>query len=277
MVTVEELMQKKEEMKLSCREISELTDVPFGTVQKIFSGETKNPRRETLLKLEKFFTEEAHKGIRYDTAKEDLSFVREPPYVYGSLALTDDGPWSGRRQGEYTVEDYLALPDDERYELIDGVLYNLASPSTNHQEVAGYLYYQLMNCVQEHEMPCRPYIAPLDVQLDRDSRTMLQPDVIVNCDPEKNIGPRLFGAPDFVAEVLSPATSNRDLIVKLQKYFHAGVREYWILDPKRRMVTVYVFGEEANPHLYSFEDDIPVAISDGLCTVSMRGVQRWLI
>ena len=290
-----ELKARKEELGYTCSEISKLSGVPLGTVQKVFSGETARPRKETLSRILKALGISEGQGNSYVkgnpyskgipcsektpylTGFQNSSMVCEPPFTYGTSALSEDGTFRGKHQGEFTVEDYLALPDDERYELIDGVLYAMASPTSNHQEIAGYLYYQLMSCVEQHDVPCRPYIAPLDVQLDKDNRTILQPDVILNCDPEKNIGPRLFGAPDFVAEVLSPSSSNRDLIIKLNKYFHAGVREYWILDPKKRTVTVYIFGKETEPVVYTFEDDIPVGISNGLCTISMKGILRWLI
>lgn len=279
MIGVDELKRRKEELKYSCREISQLSGVPLGTVQKIFSGSTTSPRRETLTRLEKVLTadKKREQGGTYATGPSERQIVREPAYAYGSSALSPDVGKLGKRQGEYTLDDYLALPDDQRYELIDGVLYDMAAPTSNHQEVAGYLYHKLMQCIEEHDYPCRPYISPIDVQLDKDDRTIVQPDVIVNCDPERNIVKRMVGAPDFVAEVLSPSSSNRDLIIKLNKYFNAGVREYWILDPVKKKVTVYIFGETADPREYSFEDDIPIGISEGKCTLSLKGVVRWLV
>ncbi len=276
MVTREDLIQKKKELKLSCREISEWSSIPMGTVQKVFSGATENPRRETLLKIAEALYALEKKSDSYEKTPEKPAFIKEPSYVYGTSPAAANALWPDKRQGEYTVEDYLMLPDDQRYELIDGVLYDMASPTLGHQDVAGYLYYQFMKYVEEHDLPCRPYIAPLDVQIDRDNRTMVQPDVMVCCDHEVNKGPRIFGAPDFVAEVLSPSTSNRDLVIKLKKYFTAGVREYWILDPVKKIVTVYVFGPETTPVVYSFEDSIPVTISNGLCTISMKGILKRL-
>ena len=106
-------------------------------------------------------------------------------------------------------------------------------------------------------------IAPLDVQLDRDDRTMVQPDVLVVCDRSKVVRRCVYGAPDFVVEILSPSTWEKDMYVKLGKYESAGVREYWIVDPKKKRVLVYDFEHTDFPALYTFTDQIPVGIFDG--------------
>lgn len=118
---------------------------------------------------------------------------------------------------------------------------------------------------------CHPYLSPLDVQLDGDEQTMIQPDVMVCCDPKKAVGGRIVGAPDFVAEVISPSSRQRDRHLKLSKDKSAGVREYWLIDPDRRKVLVYLFSEEEDDDvaLYSFDHSIPVGISDGKCEVCL--------
>lgn len=150
-----------------------------------------------------------------------------------------------RRDTEYhTYGDYLQWPEDVRYELIDGVAY-LMSPAPNrlHQEIAGEIFRQAGNALQGDR--CRAYIAPFDVRLPKtnesDNRvdTVVQPDVLVICDPSKldDLGAR--GAPDWVVEVLSPATASHDQTTKLAAYERARVPEVWFVHPTDRTVTVY--------------------------------------
>ena len=277
-MTIEEIRERKRELGYSIDELVRLSGVPRGTLQKVLSGATRSPRRQTLERLAAVLDRPDRSGYPACIApgEDQAAVFHDAAASYGSGAVADS-PLGNKEQGEYTLEDYLALPDDKRYELIDGVLYEMSSPTSNHQEIAGYLYYRLMSCAEDHHMPCRPYITPLDVQLDKDNRTIVQPDVIICCDPGMNIGPRLFGAPDFLAEVLSPSTKRRDLYLKLGKYRNAGVREYWILDPDKQTVIVYRFCDDDAIDFYSFDDDIPVAVSQGLCTVNFSNLKQWLI
>ena len=117
------------------------------------------------------------------------------------------------------------------------------------------------------------------MQLDEDNRTMVQPDVIILCTPEKDIKKRLFGAPDFVAEVLSPSTKNKDMVLKLSKYMNAEVREYWILDPQSRRVLTYWFGpaeSEIGFATYTMFEDIPVRLYSGDCTINFSRLMEQL-
>lgn len=288
-MTIEEMKKKKQELGYSVEELARLAGVPQSTIQKIFSGQTKSPRRDTIQKLTAVLGKDEDWIVRAadlsgsasvfcDAGPKSAGIVAEPqPPVNGNTAAKYDNPYGNKMQGEYTVEDYLALPDDKRYELIDGVIYEMSAPSTNHQVLGGYLYYQFMSCVEQHNMTCFPFIAPVDVQLDKDNKTMVEPDVILCCDPKLNTGKRLFGAPDFLAEVLSPSTRKKDIFIKLNKYKNAGVREYWMIDPDKQKVTVILFEEDDDISVYTFDDDIPVWISKGLCKVSFRQAKEWLV
>ena len=264
-MTLEEMKDRKRELGYSLEQLSELSGIPVSTLKKIFSAHTKSPRRDTIEKLTAVL--ERH----FDRRAEESGFVREAGISYGGMALSYN-----RKQGEYTVDDYLALPDEQRYELIDGALYDMGSPSRDHQMIAGELYFQLQLCARAHQMHCRPYISPLDVQLNQDNKTMVQPDVIVCCDEKQDSGQRIFGAPDFVAEVLSPSTALRDRYLKYKKYKEAGVREYWMIDPARRKVIVCLFQPEDDIDTFTFQDPIPVFISDGMCEISFRELEPQL-
>ena len=109
---------------------------------------------------------------------------------------------------------------------------------------------------------------------------MVQPDLLVVCDMEMIKGRNCFGAPDLVVEILSPSSVRHDCVRKLRKYKNAGVREYWIADPKCRQIMVYLFhkdGRESTLQIYSFSDKVPIGISEGACTVDFQEVADSLL
>ena len=176
-----------------------------------------------------------------------------------------------RKEKHYTYADYLTWPDDARYELIDGEAFLMApAPLIEHQEVAGDVYHQLRN--QLDGKPCRPYIAPVDVRLPRNDEadaaidTVVQPDVLVVCDPSKIDRRGVRGAPDWLLEVLSPSTAAHDQIAKRRTYERAGVREYWLVHPGDRTLTVYVLdnGQYGRPEIYELKDATPIGVLPGV-------------
>ena len=176
-----------------------------------------------------------------------------------------------RQEKHYTYADYLTWPDDARYELIDGEAFLMSpAPLVEHQEVAGEVYHQLRN--QLDGKPCRPYIAPVDVRLPRQDEadaaidTVVQPDVLVVCDPAKIDRRGVRGAPDWVLEVLSPSTAAHDQIAKRRAYERAGVREYWLVHPGDRTLTVYVLdnAQYGRPEIYELKDATPIGVLPGV-------------
>ena len=140
------------------------------------------------------------------------------------------------RRPRKTVEDYLALPDDVRAELIDGVLYVTPAPNLDHQDVVGRLYRILADHV-EHEASGRLVLSPADVHLP--SGDIVQPDLLfVTASREDICSEHVDGAPDLAIEVISPSGPERDRIVKRALYEQNGVREYWIADPEERTIEV---------------------------------------
>ncbi|MBK1701657.1 Uma2 family endonuclease [Thiococcus pfennigii] len=176
-------------------------------------------------------------------------------------------------RAHHTYGDYLAWPDDVRYELIDGEAYLMApAPTLEHQEVAGEIFRQLANALADPGQTCRPFIAPVDVRLPRAEEadelvdTVVQPDVLVVCDPAKLDRRGVRGAPDLVVEVLSPATASHDHRRKRQVYERAGVREFWLVHPTDRMVTIYRLeaGRFGKPEICELAGETPVAILSGV-------------
>ena len=144
----------------------------------------------------------------------------------------------------YTYADYKTWPDDERWELIEGVAYNMSpAPTRKHQRLVGELYRRIGNYLDGKSCEVNP--APFDVRLPEvgqdtdDTYTVVQPDVSVFCDRTKLDDAGAKGAPDWVIEVLSPSTEKKDLSVKLPLYQTHGVREYWVVDPELEQVKVY--------------------------------------
>lgn len=172
-----------------------------------------------------------------------------------------------RQNGTYTTDDLKYIPDDVRVELIDGYLFVMEAPTVRHQDVIGELDYYIRSYIKKKKGPCKVVLSPVDVRLDKDNRTMLQPDLVIFCNPNQNTGKNIHGAPDFVVEVLSSYTRKKDCIIKLNKYWNAGVKEYWIIDPKKELVYVYQFiskDVEYVLHTYTFKDKIPVGIYEDL-------------
>lgn len=106
--------------------------------------------------------------------------------------------------------------------------------------------------------------APFDVKLFSNPLTIVQPDVMIVCDKDKLDGKRCDGAPDFIIEIVSPGNSADDYIRKLYHYKNAGVREYWIVDPRRKTVTINYFERNMLNIQYSFDATIKVNIFDDL-------------
>lgn len=183
----------------------------------------------------------------------------------------------GRQQGNYTLEDYYALPEDQRVELIDGNFFVMEAPTILHQMLGGEIYHVLHDYIKRKKGLCVAAYSPLDVQLDCDNRTMVQPDVLVVCDRKKIVRRGvIFGAPDLTVEILSPSTRWKDMYLKLKKYDEAGVREYWLVDPDRKRVVVYDLENGECPAVYSFEDTVPVGIFGGECAVNFSEIYKYL-
>lgn len=164
----------------------------------------------------------------------------------------------------YTLENIYALPEGQRAELIDGQMYMMAPPNTRHQSLVSELTVTIGSYIRSHSGNCKVFPAPFAVFLNKDDLNYVEPDIAVICDKEKITEKGCNGAPDWIIEVVSPSTSRMDYGIKLFKYRSAGVREYWIVNPKTRTVNLFDFEHESMSNQYSFEDTIPVCIYDDL-------------
>jgi len=135
----------------------------------------------------------------------------------------------------YTWDDYRSWPDDERWELIDGHPYAMSpSPGVRHQRIVTAITVELHAFLQGG--PCDVFVAPLDVKLSE--ADIVQPDVLVVCDPRKIKDTHIEGAPDVVVEIASPSSVCHDRTRKLSLYAKSGIREYWLVTPYPHLVEV---------------------------------------
>lgn len=181
------------------------------------------------------------------------------------------------RAGRVTYEEFLELVEasEQRFELIDGVVYNLAAPFYGHQhavkEILGtfYIWFKGKKCV--------PLTSPFDVTLikSEDNICVVQPDILVICDNDKiDKDGRYKGVPTLVVEILSESTRSKDMIKKLDLYKQCGVKEYWLVDPKNKLIYTYtlneneivenmVFKQDSNEYAEStYFDGLKVALGD---------------
>lgn len=180
---------------------------------------------------------------------------------------------------KYTYQDLLEMDDDKRYELIDGVLYEMSSPLTIHQRIVGELYVQLYNYLSGKK--CKVFIAPLDVCLSGVRNTkkeynVVQPDVMVVCDENKITENCIKGAPDLIIEVASSGTRKHDILRKFNLYQMYGVKEYWIVDAETETILQYILNEKniyTLPKTYDIIDNIKVDVLNN-CTISLKKLMK---
>lgn len=163
-----------------------------------------------------------------------------------------------------TLEQYEALPEEKRVEVFDGIVYDMASPSQIHQRMLLKISAMLDSYIERKKGNCLVIPSPFDVILSKKPLTIVQPDIMIVCDKNKLDENRCNGAPDFVIEIVSPNTPSDDYIKKAYYYKNYGVREYWIVDPRRKSVSVHFFEKDILNIPYSFESVIKVNIYDDL-------------
>ena len=160
----------------------------------------------------------------------------------------------------YTTEDIYALPEGERAELIDGVIYDMAPPKRIHQKLVSKFTSIIDQYITEHNGSCEVYPAPFAVFLSKDDRNYVEPDISVICGKDKLSDRGCEGAPDFIIEIVSPSSQRMDYQIKLFKYRTAGVKEYWIINPSTQTTTVYGFEHDENSGQYSFKETIKAGL-----------------
>lgn len=165
----------------------------------------------------------------------------------------------------YTVADIEALPDGERAELIDGEMFIMMSPPvTIHQRLLVELTFEIKSYIRKKKGNCELLPAPFGVYIKKDNRNYVEPDISVICHGDRLDEKGCQGAPDWVIEIVSPSSKKMDYVRKPLLYREAGVREYWIVDPKRETVTVYEQDKWDAPVCHPFTAEIKAGIYEDL-------------
>ena len=247
-MTIAEMKQRKKELGYTNRLISEKTGIPLSTVQKVFSGATTAPRQNTIKALESLLKHRYTYNFTED--------IQAPSCLQETAAPYPSGPI-------HTLEDFLALPENQRAELVHGNLYLLAAPSRIHQKVSFQISRCIGNFIDANKGKCEVYPAPFDVYLFGDDSIIYEPDISVICNPDILTDKGCSGAPDWIIEIVSPSTSSSDYVKKTRHYQAAGVKEYWIVNPDEKNVVVYCFSNSSQFTIYAFSDPVPVSIYPG--------------
>ncbi|MFZ3102456.1 MAG: Uma2 family endonuclease [Desulfitobacteriaceae bacterium] len=168
---------------------------------------------------------------------------------------------------KHTYADYLTWPENERWEIFDGVPYMQSAPKWQHQSISSELHRQLSNYLIDK--PCRVFAAPFDLCLadydenDDEIANIVQPDLVIVCDETKLRKTGYFGVPTLIIEISSPSTTKLDRVVKFNRYEKAGVKEYWIVEPDGNYINVFTL--QANkrygrPEAYTEEDKVQIFV-----------------
>jgi len=174
------------------------------------------------------------------------------------------------RKEYYSFEEWLSWGEDVRAELYEGALIMMAPPTQRHQGMLMELAAQLHTFLKNK--PCKVFPAPFGVRLFDDEDTVFEPDIVVVCDKSKLDGRVCNGAPDLVVEIVSPSTERMDRIYKHRKYRQAGVREYWILEPKLNLLQAGLLKDGAYiTTVYEAGDKAPVSVLEG-CVIDLADV-----
>ena len=167
------------------------------------------------------------------------------------------------KESSFTTDYIFSLPEGQRAELIDGVVYDMAPPNRLHQELVSELHYKITDYIKKNNGACKVFPAPFAVFLNADDKTYVEPDISVICDSSKLNDRGCLGAPDWIIEVVTPGSQRIDYMIKLFKYRAAGVKEYWIVDKSKNRIMVYNF-EQNDMGEYTFSDIVSACIYENL-------------
>ncbi|NTW25868.1 MAG: Uma2 family endonuclease [Lentimicrobium sp.] len=168
---------------------------------------------------------------------------------------------------KHTYADYITWPENERWEIIEGVPYMQSAPKWQHQSISSELHRQISNYLIDK--PCRVFAAPFDLCMveynenDDDISNIVQPDIVIVCDETKLRKTGYFGVPTLIIEISSPSTARLDRVVKFNKYEKAGVQEYWIIEPEGKYLNVFALQENkryGRPEAYTEDDKVQLAV-----------------
>ena len=292
---INDLKRRKKNLKLTTAQLAYLAELPVGTVSKVMTGETKKPSYITIEKIDKAL---AHEEMiaRLDEYKryleeylkqhpdEDVDMKELEQKYRKERGLNNDPIPFAVPKGETENHGNLAIVADKRatvsmlgeigedrnVELLDGNIIINEMPGIKHQTIVQNIGWAIQKFIDDNKGKCKVFSIGVNVRISEDDYSLLIPDIVVTCDPDSIRDDGIWGAPDWVIEVVSRSTRHRDYRDKMHKYMSCGVREYWIVDPDKEKVTTYIEGEPMMAYNYNFDDEIPVYIYDGRLKIKVR-------
>ncbi len=250
-------------LNMTQKELEEKSGIHQADISKYEKGEG-NPSVKTMQRLAEAM------GAKIDISK---GYIFNRPYVCNvplSAAVAAYVP-AGKVQGEYVVDDLAFLPDDVRVEIINGVIYDMATPNVPHQQIIGYIYYKVRSYIEQHQGSEDLISSPFGLFFD-DERNYLEPDLAIVCNPKIIKKKGVLGAPDFILEVCSPGNAQYDLSTKLSVYQKLGVKEYWIIHPMKRYLVKYLLQDENPPQVFYLDQKVPIDTLDGKCVIDLKEI-----
>ncbi|MBQ9707944.1 MAG: Uma2 family endonuclease [Firmicutes bacterium] len=258
---IDEMIRIKQQRGYSIRQIAEYSGVPEGTVRKIFSGQTENPRVATIIAIQKVLEgdESVYQGKNYlyDKNASEYEFFNESSGK-GRSNMVAETAFSYGQKRSMTVSDVEKLPEECRCELIDGVIYDMGTASIEHQDIVFEVATQINSMIDKRKYKV---IVNPGVRILKDDYNLLVPDVAIVCRNKVKIGRYIEGTPAFCMEVVSQWSRQRDYVTKLSKYSEAGVDEYWIVDPFKKMITIYTESENYTPEIIPIKGERALTLS----------------
>ncbi len=251
----------REAARMTQKDMEAATGIHQAEISKIERG-IGNPSMATIEKLAlaagcKINITFEHRGIRRDVpqAKGIVPYLKAVKY-----------------QGEYVISDLVGVPDDVFYELIEGCVFERNTPTVVRQEILAEIQFAFSYFIKSNKGKCKVLPAPTGLTFENDDKNFLIPDLMIICDEKKITEELIVGAPDFVLEIASPSNSRRDYGVKQQIYMNKGVREYWIINPMKRVLTIYNYEDSECPSIHSLDEQVDVAIYGGKLKINLSEI-----
>lgn len=251
------LCRIRQSLKLTQKDVEAKSGIHQADISRIERG-MANPSLDTIIRLAASMNKRVRIEFDDDPYKEEkLNYNGKlKPYLL-----------SDKIQGDYTVSDFADIPENMSFELIDGVIYDIESPGFAHQDITSALYSMILDFAEAHGKECKILSGPFTLceSTEDTCKNRVLPDVGV-----------VFEKTDFICEVVSSESLERDYQAKKNLYKKLGVKEYWILDPLCRKLTVYTAsGNYRTPKIYENSETVGLFVFNNELTINLKGIWRF--
>lgn len=255
----------REAARMTQKDMEKATGIHQAEISKIERG-IGNPSMFTIGKLA------FAAGYRVNISFENRGIRRDVPQAKGIIPYLKVAKY----QGEYVISDLDDVPEEVMYELIEGCIYDRNVPSVAHQDVLGEIHYLIKNYIKKNKGKCAVFINNTGLTFEEDESNLLVPDLMIVCDENKIKYEEIQGAADFVLEIASPSNARRDYGVKQKIYMEKGVREYWVLNPMKKVLTIYTQDNIECPSIHNFNEKVGIGIYDGKLKIDLKEIDAIL-